>query len=67
MSVMISSLVFPRREYGGNTPLEVAVDIQVKSVANKELESWGCYKVISEPRLTDLKAYLKDKGSNTNK
>jgi len=43
MSVMISSLVFPRRGYGGNTPLEFSVDIQVKSVANKELERWGCY------------------------
>jgi len=39
MSVVISSLVFPRRGYGGNTPLGVAVDIQVKSVTNKELES----------------------------
>ena len=48
MLVMISSLVFPRREYGGNTLLGVAVGIQVKSVANKELESWGCYKVVSE-------------------
>ena len=67
MSVMVSSLVLPRRGYGSNTPLEVAVDIQVKPVANKELESWGCYKVVSELRLTDLKACLKDKGSNANK
>ena len=43
MSVMISSLVFPKGEYGGNTPLGVAVGIQVKSVENKELESSGCY------------------------
>jgi len=49
MSVAISSLVFPTREYGGNTLLGVAVGIQVKSVANKKLESWGCYKVASEP------------------
>jgi len=61
MSVMISNLVFPRREYGGNTSVEVAVGIQVKSVANKELESWGCYIGVSELRLIDLKARLKDK------
>jgi len=30
-------------------------------VFNNELEIWGCYKVVSEPRLTDLKGRLKDK------
>jgi len=39
MPVMISSLVFPRREYGGNTSVEVAVGIQVDLVANEEFES----------------------------
>jgi len=43
MSVMISSLVFPRREYGGNTPLGVPAAIQVKSVVIREFEIWGCY------------------------
>jgi len=61
---MISSLVFPRREYGGNTPLGVPAAIQVKSVVNNELEIWGCYKVVTEPRLIDLKARRKDKENN---
>jgi len=57
---LISSLVLPRRKYGGNTPLGFSAVEQVKSVANKELEIWGCYKVILGLRFTDLKARLKD-------
>jgi len=56
---LISCLVFPKRKYGGNTSLGISVVGQVKLVANKEVEIWGCYKAVSELRLTDLKACLK--------
>ena len=57
MSVMISSLVFSGRGYGDDTTLGVAVDVQVKSVANKELESWGCY-TLSQGQFVSTKKYV---------
>ena len=57
---LISSLVFPRRKYSGNTLLGLSAALQVNLTLIKELEIWGYYKVVSEPRFTDLKARLKD-------
>jgi len=57
---LISSLVFPRMKYSGKTLLGLSVAVHVNLALIKELEIWRCYKVVSEPRFTDLKARLKD-------